>query len=708
MRISIRLKILIFFTAILVATSTVNLFFIGQILKKDYKSALYSELLVLGNNLQGQLKRITSLGVSTKDIEGFDQQCLELVKKNNNIAQAMIIDEQGTIVFHNDPSRQGKKLIHKDIFDSIAEGRTGIYSIKENNENLYFAVFPFEDIPNRFEYAIVIVSPAKIINDKILSLINKCNVVLLSTFGLAAILLLTGLTTMLTAPLTVILNTMRDITKTRNLQKRVDIRTHDEIGQIADAFNQMTNDLQHSTTSVENLNSEIAERKNAESKLQLTQFSIDNSPDCAFRVRENGEFVYVNKAACDALGYSKDELLSMKVCDIDPDMPMEKWPQHWQEVKEKGFVVFESHHKTKNGTVFPVEMSIYFVNFEGQEYICAFARDISERKKVERERLEFINRIRQQENAIVRISTNDALSLGDVREAMQVITEVTADTLKVERAGIWLFSKDGEKLECIDLFERSAAKHSDGVSLDVDKYPRYLTALEFGRAIDASDARMDTRVSELVEEYLMPLDVMSMLDTPIRISGEIVGVVCNESVGEKRVWTADEITFAGEIADQAAQTLINADRKKVENELRSSETRFRQIVSNASEWIWEVDTNGLYTYSSPVVKDLLGYKPEEIVGKKHFYDLFTADSRDELKKMAFETFATKQAFKGSQNTNIHKDGRIVWLLTSGVPILDSNGNLVGYRGSDIDITERKEIEQKLKQLEFEMSDNKND
>ena len=128
-------------------------------------------------------------------------------------------------------------------------------------------------------------------------------------------------------------------------------------------------------------------------------------------------------------------------------------------------------------------------------------------------------------------------------------------------------------------------------------------------------------------------------------------------------------------------------RRKAEYELEESEDRFQQIVSNASEWIWEVDSDGLYTYSSPVIEDLLGYKPEEIVGKKHFYDLFVPEDRDEIKKLAFEKFAEKESFKGFLNANVHKNGQTVWITTSGVPILDDDGNLIGFRGSDIDITQ---------------------
>jgi len=98
-----------------------------------------------------------------------------------------------------------------------------------------------------------------------------------------------------------------------------------------------------------------------------------------------------------------------------------------------------------------------------------------------------------------------------------------------------------------------------------------------------------------------------------------------------------------------------------------------------------------------LVEKILGYKPEEVVGKKHFYDLFHPEDREELKKAAFEVFAQKQGFREFINRNVRKDGETVWLSTSGVPIFDEEGNLPGYRGADTDISERKRAEEEIRQ-----------
>jgi len=159
----------------------------------------------------------------------------------------------------------------------------------------------------------------------------------------------------------------------------------------------------------------------------------------------------------------------------------------------------------------------------------------------------------------------------------------------------------------------------------------------------------------------------------------------------------------GQVTDSIGVIRDVTERKVFEEALRRSEQRFRQVVDNAQEWIWEVDADGTYTYSSPMVEKILGYRPEEILGKKHFYDFFHPEDHEQLKQLSFAIFAEKNVFYEFKNRNIHKDGNEVWLSTSGVPILDENQNLLGYRGVDIDITERKRIteilDRKQKNLE---------
>jgi PAS domain S-box-containing protein len=111
----------------------------------------------------------------------------------------------------------------------------------------------------------------------------------------------------------------------------------------------------------------------------LLQFSIDRAADAVFWVTPEARFFYVNDQACLSLGYSREELLSMTLQDINPDFPAEVWPDYWDEIKQFGSFTIESRHKTKDGRIFPVEITVNYLEFNGKEYNCIFARDITER-----------------------------------------------------------------------------------------------------------------------------------------------------------------------------------------------------------------------------------------------------------------------------------------------------------------------------------------
>jgi len=139
-------------------------------------------------------------------------------------------------------------------------------------------------------------------------------------------------------------------------------------------------------------------------------------------------------------------------------------------------------------------------------------------------------------------------------------------------------------------------------------------------------------------------------------------------------------------------------RKNVEAELLKSEERFRILTENTSDWIWEIDENAVFTYVNPKVKDLLGFNPEEVIGKTLF-DFMTLGDAVRLKNRFRTILKTRKPFKLLENSNLHKDGHLVILESSGVPIFDENGNFRGFRGIDRDITEPKTAEDKLRESE---------
>jgi PAS domain S-box-containing protein len=140
------------------------------------------------------------------------------------------------------------------------------------------------------------------------------------------------------------------------------------------------------------------------------------------------------------------------------------------------------------------------------------------------------------------------------------------------------------------------------------------------------------------------------------------------------------------------------DRKLAEKALQYSEERFRQITEQSREVVWEVDETGLYTYVSPLSANVLGYTPDELVGKKHYYDLHPAQSQEDFKKATLEVFHRKESFHDYVNQIVNGSGKSIWVMTNGVAILGDNNELIGYRGAYSDITERIQRENLLKKL----------
>ena len=142
-------------------------------------------------------------------------------------------------------------------------------------------------------------------------------------------------------------------------------------------------------------------------------------------------------------------------------------------------------------------------------------------------------------------------------------------------------------------------------------------------------------------------------------------------------------------------------RDALQESERRSQERFRALAEQTSDWIWEVDENGVYTYCSPKVRELLGYEPDEVIGKTPF-DVMPPDEAARVAGLFRSIIDARRPFDGLENTNRHKDGHLVVLETSGVPITNGEGSFAGYRGIDRDITARKEVERTLQRSHDEL------
>lgn len=128
--------------------------------------------------------------------------------------------------------------------------------------------------------------------------------------------------------------------------------------------------------------------------------------------------------------------------------------------------------------------------------------------------------------------------------------------------------------------------------------------------------------------------------------------------------------------------------------LREAERRLRDVADAAGEYIWEVDASGHYTYVSDRVRDVLGYDSEALIGR-HPFAWVPPEDVDQVRKQSEELVSRNAVFRDFEHRMIRKDGEIIWLSTNGVPVLDTAGRLIGYRGAGLDITARKRAEQEL-------------
>ena len=400
----------------------------------------------------------------------------------------------------------------------------------------------------------------------------------------------------------------------------------------------------------------------------LAHFTVERASDPIFWVNEHAGLYRVNDAACLLYGYSQEEFFALTVLDINPTISPDEWPKIWEDIRSQRSLIFESQHRKKNGEVFPVEVSVNFVEFEGESYICSFIRDITERSKAQEEIASLSKFPDENPNPILRLSKEGTIlyhnqasipllnlwncqageslvgpwcpiverafesgrpqqtevSVGpsvyslnlapvptggylniyalDITEKKTIeaahkqaqertiryqaalldlvrarfesweaachrVTEIVAETLDIERVSIWWLDDHQATMTCLDVFERSHARHQQSAKLTIQQFPRYFAALKDNLTIAAHDARTDPRTNEFAQGYLDVLGITSMMDSPIFQEGKTVGVLCQEHVGPKRQWTLDEQQFGGSIADFISHTFETFERQRMQDEM---------------------------------------------------------------------------------------------------------------------------------------------
>jgi len=212
------------------------------------------------------------------------------------------------------------------------------------------------------------------------------------------------------------------------------------------------------------------------------------------------------------------------------------------------------------------------------------------------------------------------------------------------------------------------------------------------RPFVSANTLTDERFDPASRERSKRSGAISLAVLPITAGDEWIGLFIVESKQEG-FFDERKLHLYQTLAEQGAMALRIA---RLRDQTTRSEERFRDVALSTSDWVWEVDAQGRYTYCSERVVDVLGYTAEEMLGKTPF-DVMPEEEAARVGEIFGEIVANKQPIVDLENWNITKDGREVYLLTNGTPILDEESNLAGYRGVDKDITERKRAEESLRE-----------
>ena len=290
-----------------------------------------------------------------------------------------------------------------------------------------------------------------------------------------------------------------------------------------------------------------------------------------------------------------------------------------------------------DGTMIPILKSVKKIQIGGEEKLLENFIDISERKKAEAD-------IKRQE--------------GLIRSLLDSIPDI-----------IFFKNLDGVYLGCNPPFAEFVGKSREEIigRTDYDLFDKEIA--DFFRE---NDKRMlELGQSRHNEEWITYPDGRKILIDTLKTpywgpDGMMIGVL-----GISR-----DIT----------------ERKKTEEALQESKLRVDQLAEQSRIIAWEVDSQGLYTYVSHVSEAVWGYRPEELVGCMHFYDLHPEPGSEAFRIASSATFERKESFHNLINAVQAKDGHVIWVSTTGIPLLNGDETLRGYRGSDTDITDRKKAE----------------
>ncbi|HEU19897.1 MAG TPA: PAS domain S-box protein [Deltaproteobacteria bacterium] len=346
--------------------------------------------------------------------------------------------------------------------------------------------------------------------------------------------------------------------------------------------------------------SDITEHVERRNSLLRTQFAMDRAPDSILWIDDEGWIVYANDSSCASMGYTREELLSMKVFDIDPDFPPEDWEWHKKEVRRRGSMAFESRPRRKDGSLFPVEVSTNHFKYNDLYLACAFDRDITERRQAEnalRRRLSY-------ERLLSDICTM-AVTAGNLDDFLDQSITIMGETMAVSRA--YLFEHRHET----DVMDNTYEWCAEGIVPQKDNLQGlpsgilswWVETLKSGRNINFMN--IEDIPDEATKKILRPQGIFSILVVPLFVRSRYYGFIGFDDCLQHSFWPKEDVDVLLSIARVIAVVI---ERRDEEKKLSLERLQLLSIFDSIEESIYVSDPN---TYEILFVNQAL----EKLLGK---------------------------------------------------------------------------------------------
>jgi len=346
-----------------------------------------------------------------------------------------------------------------------------------------------------------------------------------------------------------------------------------------------------------------------------------------------------------------------------------------------------------------------------------FRRSFEEQKQIE-------YRLIQQQSALQELTRNEDIKEGKISESIRSITEATAFTLNHDRAGLWLLIDENTKLRCVDLYDRQNLVHQEGLELYERNFPKFFKAIQEKYILQVDNAIIDQDTKELTDVYLVPYGISSLMCSPIRLGGNVVGIISVENTGKPCVWKPDEASFLTGIGDLISMALEQGNRRVMEEELRTSleesqalEEELRQNSEeieatneelkraqielkgqigalNSAAIVSETNFSGIITYVNDEFLSVYKLTKEEALGKNHRL-IKSGEHDSQFFSNIWETITKGKVWKG-EIKNRTSDGWYVWMNQTITPVLGADGKPYKFISVAFNISSQKLQEEQLK------------